>query len=433
MALGGGTFLVQNRVLNGTYINFISVKKASANLSDRGYVTMPLELDWGVEGKVFTVTQSDFVKNSVKIFGYPYADDKMQSLRELFLHANVLYAYRLNGGGTKASNTYATALYGGTRGNALSIAIRTNAEDDEKFDVVTLLDTTEVDKQTVADASELVANDFVTFNTSASLSLTASTPLTGGTNTSADSADHQSYLDAIESYSFNVMGVDTADEATKNLYVTFVKNMRENVGAKFQLVVPNKLADYEGVISVENTTVEGNTKLVYWVAGAEASCPVNKSLLNTKYDGELTINASYTQLQLEAFMKEGRFAFHLVNGAPRVLADINTFVTPTEEKRVDLFSENQTIRVIDQIANDIAVLFNEKYLGIVPNDASGRISLWNDIVKHHEQLANIRAIQNFSDSDVIVEQGDAKNSVLVTDNIEVVNAMAKLYMNCYIA
>ena len=64
------------------------------------------------------------------------------------------------------------------------------------------------------------------------------------------------------------------------------------------------------------------------------------------------------------------------------------------------FSSNQTIRVLDQIANDIAVLFGKKYIGKVPNDASGRVSLWNDIVKHHQELQNIRAIENFSSDNV---------------------------------
>ena len=44
MALGGGTFLVQNKVLPGAYINFISVPYASATLSDRGYATIPLPM-----------------------------------------------------------------------------------------------------------------------------------------------------------------------------------------------------------------------------------------------------------------------------------------------------------------------------------------------------------------------------------------------------
>ena len=54
--------------------------------------------------------------------------------------------------------------------------------------------------------------------------------------------------------------------------------------------------------------------------------------------------------------------------------------------------------------------------------------LWNDIVKHHRQLEDLRAIENFSADDVQVEQGDAKNSVAVQDAVTIVCAMAKLYM-----
>ena len=62
------------------------------------------------------------------------------------------------------------------------------------------------------------------------------------------------------------------------------------------------------------------------------------------------------------------------------------------------------------------------------NDEAGRISLWADIVKHHEQLQDIRAIENFTDEDVKVSQGDTKKAVVVQDAVTVVNAMAKLYM-----
>ena len=52
----------------------------------------------------------------------------MKGLRDLFIGAKTLYAYRLNGGGTKAENTFATALCGGTRGNDLKIVIQENAD-----------------------------------------------------------------------------------------------------------------------------------------------------------------------------------------------------------------------------------------------------------------------------------------------------------------
>lgn len=80
----------------------------------------------------------------------------------------------------------------------------------------------------------------------------------------------------------------------------------------------------------------------------------------------------------------------------------------------------------------IAVLFGKKYLGKVPNDAAGRISLWNDIVKHHTELQDIRAIENFSGENVTVEKGDTKKSVVVTDYVTPVNAMEQLYMTVYV-
>lgn len=123
--------------------------------------------------------------------------------------------------------------------------------------------------------------------------------------------------------------------------------------------------------------------------------------------------------------------FHRVDEAVRVLTDINSFISITDEKSSD-FSSNQTIRVLDQIANDIAVLFGKKYLGKVPNDAAGRISLWNDIVKHHTELQDIRAIENFSGENVTVEKGDTKKSVVVTDYVTPVNAMEQLYMTVYV-
>mgnify|MGYP001067919001 CR=1 FL=1 len=435
MALGGGSFTTQNKELPGAYINFVSAASASATLSDRGIATMPLELDWGKEGEVFEVTSEDFQKNSLKIFGYAFDNPKMKGLNDLFIGVKTLYAYRLNGGGEKASNTFATALYGGTRGNDLKTAIQANVDDSEKFDVITYLGTVKVDSQTVAKASELVTNDYVTFKTDAMLAVTASTPLSGGTNGNVDGTAHQAYLDKIESYTYNTMGVVVTDETTKKLYVAFNKRLRDEMGIKFQLVVYNLAADYMGVISVKNKVTDADwseASLVYWVTGAECSCAVNKSCQNKKYDGSFSVDTNYTQTQLKQAVKNGEFVLHKVNSDIRVLEDINTMVT-TSDTCGDVFKDNQTIRVIDQLGNDDAVLFNTKYLGVVPNNASGRTSLWSDLVKIRQQLQDLGAIENFTDSDVTVAQGDSKKAVVVTSAITVVNAMGKLYMTVTVA
>jgi hypothetical protein len=430
MALGGGTFVTQNKELPGTYINFVSAASASAALSDRGVATMPLELDWGIDNEVFEVTSGDFQKNSMEIFGYDYTSDKLKGLRDLFLNAQTLYAYKLTSGGKKASNSYAEALYTGIRGNDLKIVIQTNADDETLFDVTTMLGTVTVDEQTVASAADLTANKYVSFKSNATLELTAATPLEGGENGEITGNSYQTYLDKIESYTYNTMGVVVEDNATKGLFTSFVQRLRDEMGVKFQLVVYNKPADYYGTINVKNAVTDEGwsaASLVYWVTGASAGCEVNKSNQNKIYNGEFTVNVDYTQTELKKAIKAGEFTFHKVGSDIRVLEDINSLVN-TNDPQEEIFKDNQTVRVMDQIANDIAVIFNTKYLGKVPNDKTGRISLWSDIVKYHQQLLDIRAIEDFSDSDVEIDQGDSKKSITVMEAVTVVNAMSKLYM-----
>ena len=430
MALGGGTFLTQNKVLPGSYINFTSAAKASATLSDRGYCAMALELDWGVDGEIFTVEAADFQADSLKIFGYDYTSEKLKGLRDLFLNATTLYAYRLNSG-VKASNTYATAKYSGIRGNDIKIVIAVNADDETKFDVTTMIDSTVVDTQTVATATELNANDFVTFKSDATLAATAGTALTGGTNAaSVTGTEYQTFLYKLEAYSFNALGCLSTEETIKSLYSAFTSRLRDDMGIKFQTVLYNKAADYEGVINLKNAVTDSGeavSSLVYWLTGAECGCAVNKTLTNKLYDGEFTVSTSYKQSELVTALKAGEFVFHKVGDEVRVLEDVNSFVSVTTDKSED-FQSNQVIRVLDQIGNDIAVLFNTKYLGKVQNNASGRISFWNDIVTYNKQLEQIEAIQNFSSEDLKVEQGTSKNSVVVTNPVTPVVAMAKLYM-----
>lgn len=435
MALGGGTFTSQNKVLPGAYINFISAASANAELSERGTATMPLELDWGIDNEVFEVASEDFKENSLKIFGYSCDSDKLKGLSDLFLGAKTLYAYRLNSGGKKAENAFATALYGGIRGNDLKVVIQANADDNTRFDVTTFLDASKVDTQTVAAAAELVANDFVAFKTDSILTETAAAPLTGGTNGTVDGTAHQAYLNKIESYTYNTMGTAVTDEPTKKLYAAFNRRLRDELGIKFQLVVYSLAADYMGVISVKNKVTDKDwpeSSLVYWVTGIECSCAVNKSCQNKKYDGAFAVEADYTQNQLTAAVRAGEFTLHKVNSDIRVLEDINT-LTATSETCGDVFKDNQTVRVIDQLGNDDAVLFNSKYLGVVPNNEAGRISLWSDLVKIRQQLQDLGAIENFADADVSIAQGDTKKSVVVTGNITVVNAMGKLYMTTTVA
>ena len=426
--LGGGNFTSQNKVLPGAYINFVSAARANAVLSERGIVAIPLVLDWGPEKTVFEVTNGEFQTDSQRIFGYAYNETPMLNLREVFANATKGIFYRLNSG-TKAANDFATAKYSGKRGNDIKIVVAVNVENEQSYDVTTLLNNSEVDRQTVSKAEELADNDFVVFKREAALTATAGTPLTGGTNGEDPvGADHSAYLAAIESHTFHILCCPVTDESTKALYIAYTKRLRDEAGVKFQTVVfQNDSADFEGVISVENPAAEFEQGMVYWTAGAEAACAVNKTNENRVYNGEYTVNTVYTQTQLSDGVKAGKFLFHKVGDEVRVLMDINTLTTFSPEKGED-FASNQTIRVLDQIGNDIAAMFNDRYIGRIPNDAAGRVSLWNDIVTYGKQLATIRAIETVAADDITVEAGDSKRSVVVSFPVEPINCMSQLYM-----
>lgn len=432
MTFGGGIFVTQNKVLPGAYINFVSAARANVNFADRGFAAMPLELDWGVDGAVMTVTNEDFIYNSQKIFGYDYTHEKMKGLRDVFKNCRTLYVYKLNGG-TKASNTFAEAKYSGTRGNALRTIIKVNVDDALKFDVFTYLDLELVDTQTVSTATELVDNDFCTFKADATLAETASTTFTGGTDGTVTATQWQAALTALESYSFNTFGAVTTDEDIKKLVVAWTVRMRDEVGVKFQTVVYNYAADDKAIINAFNPLVSGESAaFVYWVTGAQCACKVNASLTNTVYDGDFDFNIGYGQSDLIDGIKAGKFMLHRVGDTARVLTDINSKVTVTEDEGED-FKSNQVMRVIDQRANDIAVLWANKYLGKIPNDDAGRVSLWNDLVTHAQDLQRLRAIENFMPEDITVMKGNDKKSVVVSESMEITNAMEKLYLTCVIA
>ena len=427
MGLGGGTFTLQNKVLPGSYINVVSTGNNASTMGERGVVALPMSLSWGNPGEVITVTAEEFSTDSMKIFGYAYDAPEMESLREVFKHAEKIHIYNLadGTGGKEASCTNATAKKAGVAGNSLKLVVQKNIDDESLFDVALYMGTVLVFSQTVATAAELSENAFVTWK-DAELSVTAGLTFTGGAAGAVAATSYQNALNAFESKHFNILICPVAEYV--DLYVAYTKRMRDDVGVKFQTIIPkNASADYEGVIQLLEEQANG----IYWAAGALAGCAENASCTNMTYDGELTIPTKYTRVELENYIKKGVFMFHDVEGETRVLIDINSLTTFTDEKN-DSFSGNQVIRVADGCSMDAARIFNNKFLGKIQNDAAGRVSLWNDILTNRREREVIRAIDLYDSGLLQVKQGEKRNSVVVTEVIVPISTMEKLYLTTVI-
>ncbi|MGN9164966.1 phage tail sheath family protein [Tissierellaceae bacterium HCP3S3_D8] len=429
MALGGGTFTTMNKVLTGTYINFVSMAKALGSLGERGVVALPLEMNWGSEDEVITIDVEGFQKEALNILGYNFSDYEMRPLREVFKGAKEVKLYRINGtGGKKATKTIGeltiTAKHPGVRGNDVKVAVQNNIDDETKFDVITLLDTAIVDTQVVTKIEDLKSNNFVDFKGTGELEVSAGIPLVSGENGTVTGKNYSNFLDKIEAEDFTTLVYTGEDEITKSLFDSFTKRLRDDEGVKITTVLFDYVkADFEGVISVKN-----NKELVYWVAGQTAGAAVNESLTNKKYDGEYEVNTKFKKREFEQAIQDGEFIFYQDGNDVRVLSDINTFTNYEPNKNQD-FSSNRVIRVLDQIANDTARIFSDYYLGKVTNDDTGRTLFKGELVNYHEQLQNIRAIENFTEEDITVLQGVQKQDVIVNEVVTPTDSMEKLYMS----
>ena len=85
------------------------------------------------------------------------------------------------------------------------------------------------------------------------------------------------------------------------------------------------------------------------------------------------------------------------------------------------------------LANDIAVIFNDRYIGKVINNANGRDAFWGDVVAYCRILENMQGIQDFNAEGVTVAQGNDKKSVTVDTEVNPTAAMEKLYMTVTVA
>lgn len=429
MALGGGTFTVQNKILPGAYINFVSVAKALGGLGERGVVAVPLEMNWGPTNEVMTIELDEFEKESLKLLGYSYSSDELRPLREVFRGAKMIKLYRLNSDGVKATATIgvsgvkATAKYSGTRGNDIKIVVQTNIDDETNFDVLTYLGTSKVDTQTVKTSASLIDNDFVIFAKTGALEVTAGVPLTTGTNGTVAGEAYSAFLDKIEAEDFTTLLYAGEDAITKALFTSFTKRLTEDEGVKINTV----LFDYIQADNVGITSVKNNKELVYWTAGKSGGAAVNQSLTNKTYDGEYGVNTKFKKREYKQFIKDGQFCFYQDGEDVKVLTDINTFTSFTPMMNDD-FSSNRVMRVLNQIANDTARIFSDFYLGDVDNNDTGRDLFKSELVNHRETLQGINAIENFKEEDITIVPGATKKDVVVSELVQPTDSMEKLYM-----
>lgn len=440
--MAGGTWLDMNKEVPGVYINTRSEGGLPPVASDRGVVTICEPLTWG---KVETVQEYIPGDDPTPIIGSGIMSDAALFLREMCKGSDTTPAprkiliYRPEGtSGVKATATVgaltADAKYIGSRGNDITLVITADPDNVGYYDIITVVDGAIVDSQYIDDLDNLIANDWVDFTgTGTTITTTAGTALTGGVDPTITAQDHADYMTAIEPYTFDVVCYDGSDAATALAYTGFAKRMSEVIGRKCQVVMGGAAAQNSeyAINAINGVTLSDGTNIsarqaAWWLAGAEAACPYNKSLTYAQYPGAVSAYPKKTDAEVEAAVKGGNIVFIDEFETTKVCKDINTLTSFTVEKHKE-YSKNRVIRVLFAFCNDMYKNFSLYYIGKTDNNDTGRALFRSWAIGYLSQMQSNNGIQQFSPEDVTVEVGNTSDSILLEAGIMPVDSVEIVY------
>lgn len=446
--MAGGTWLSQNKVRPGAYINFKAVQKGSMTVGDRGIIAIPLSLHWGDTDGLIEVLSSEMLDgNSKAKVGFTAFDAESKLLAAALSYCYKALVYRTDREGVKAEATIGKlkceAKYFGTYGNKIIVA---TTLDDELWTVITYVDGETMDKQVVSEIAELADNDFVRFSrdteavSDTDFVESAGTPLTGGTDgVSVEVTAYPDMMEKLEAAKWQTLVCPSSETSIKANIQKFIKRMRDDEGRYVQAVVADyDGADHEGIInSVSGAVIDGLTftkeEFTAIVAGMTAGANFNESNTAREIIGATDIIGRLTDAQIKEALGRGKFLLSAsTDGTIKVEQDINSLHTYTKDKSYS-FSKNRVIRTLDEIGTTTVTTWEKTYMGKVDNNATGRSLFKADLVAYGNEMQRLSGIQEFAGpDDISVEQGKDLDSVLATWACKPTDAMEKLYMECHI-
>lgn len=421
--MAGGGFSAHNKIIPGAYINFVSLKAAVQAVGQRGYVAMPLPFDYMPAG-VTTLSADMFNANALHMFGVPSDSEQLRPLREAFVNASFVVVVSSNEGAVVARSTSYQAKHPGLNGNNISVVVGNALP--SGYNMSIRYEGVEVERfkaNALTDFASIVTSNYIDILPNAAIEV-GTESLLGGSRGTETLGSYTTALGKLELEYWNVLAAISTVETVPALVEAYIRRLRDDQGKKVTAVLWNYICDYEGITVLNSSN---NKEFVPWCAGAMASIPLNRSLTNYEVVSEVTETHNFTYAEMETAISGGLFTIINVDKTLRVLKDINSLRSYTEPKG-ELFSQNQVIRIIDQIGNDVLSIITNTYIGVVPNDEEGRAALWNDVVKVIDGMQTKRAIQNFTAKDVTVTAGPTADSVIINCSIQPVGAIELIYM-----
>ena len=445
-----GTWVSQNKVRPGVYINYVFSETELINYASNGVMAMPYTFPLNQSGLVVEVTSKSIKSKELEKYGIISGSDSYKYLTTLLKYCSKIILYSVGEGGSKARLTVsgeftATAKYNGEEGN--KFAVQVLALKDEKQTFNTYYNNELVAIQTYDfKTNEMIGiNDYVDIAVSGSTVTEAvATVLVGGTNDNV--ADTNTVLknmfENLRCSEIEVLAVPYTEDAYDFSNVEdFINDYNANHVQKVVVVYPKTDSESasknsEFVIAIapqtanlSNGLVMDSTMLAGYIAAKEAGADYKVDLTFDMCD-DITSISEFTNDEIEEFIKRGVMNLSYRSDRNVVIEDdINTLVLLGENQSSSL-KANDTLRLLNDISYRIVSYGENVIIGKKKVTETTLNLVKAFIIGIMNEYMSEQVIVNFdANKDVQVVFGEQPDGILCTVAIQKTQSAKKLYFS----
>jgi hypothetical protein len=204
----------------------------------------------------------------------------------------------------------------------------------------------------------------------------------------SDAADYNTALARLKNKKWNYLAIPGILETDTDNISSWIKTERDTNKRTFKAVLPNTVADHEGIINfctdeiVVGTKNYSTSEYTCRVAGAAAGCPFTRSLTYYKFSEVESIKES---IDPNADIDAGKLI--LINDGEKIKIGrgVNS-LTVTTVKKGAKFKKIKIVEAVDQMRDDIRQVWEDEYVGKVNNTYDNKVLFITSINAYFKEL-----------------------------------------------
>lgn len=215
-----------------------------------------------------------------------------------------------------------------------------------------------------------------------------------------EEADYTDALDYFKTVRFDYLVVPTVETDAKTAdIVSYVKTQREG-GKLIKAVLPNTVADSEGIINFATEKVFVNDEeydteeYCARIAGIIAGTPITISCTYAPL-AELTDCSRLAKSEMDKAVDDGKLIVWFDGEKVKTARGVNSLTTTTENKGAS-FKKIKLIDAMDMITDDIRMTAEDNYLGKYANSYDNKCLLISAIGSYFDQLITDGVLESAS-------------------------------------